>query len=50
MEKKSAFLDLKGRRASTTPVLSENLAILVRDKPYTHVIISSIYLLVLGFV
>ena len=36
MEKKSAYLDLKGRRASTTPVLSENLAILVRDKPYTR--------------
>ena len=49
MEKKSAYLDLKGRRASTTPVLSENLAILVRDKP-THVIIFSIYLLVLGSV
>ena len=36
MEKKSAYLDLKGRRASTTPVLSENLAILVRYKTYTH--------------
>jgi hypothetical protein len=31
MEKKSGTLDLKGRRASTAPVLSENLAILVCD-------------------
>ena len=29
MEKKSGDLDLKGRRAATTPVLSQNLAILV---------------------
>jgi hypothetical protein len=31
MEKKSGNLDLKGRRAGTAPVLSENLAILVCD-------------------
>lgn len=33
MEKKSGNLDLKGRRAGTTPVLSQNLAILVCDTP-----------------
>ena len=32
MEKKSGNLDLKGRRAGTTPVLSENLAILVCEE------------------
>lgn len=32
MEKKSGYLDLKGRRAGTAPVLSEKLAILVCDK------------------
>ena len=32
MEKKSGNLDLKGRRAGTAPVLSENLAILVREE------------------
>ncbi|KAF8815328.1 TLD-domain-containing protein [Phlegmacium glaucopus] len=30
MEKKSGNLDLKGRKAATTPVLSQNLAILLR--------------------
>ena len=36
MEKKFGHLDLKGRRASTAPVLSENLAILVRGNLHTR--------------
>ena len=31
MEKKTGHLDMKGRRASTAPVLSQNLANLVSD-------------------
>ena len=34
MEKKIGNLNLKGRRAGTAPVLSENLAILVCDKHF----------------
>ena len=40
MEKKSGILELKGRRASTAPVLSENLAILVCASDNTHAFIS----------
>jgi hypothetical protein len=42
MEKKSGTLDLKGRRASTAPVLSENLAILVCDLFITALFFPSI--------